>query len=313
MAQIPDSSCKKENHQPRRTSSCFLGCFGSSIPPHKVKEKSKKSSTSPTTTTRTTVSWFSWSKKSPKRTVPVDAATSEKLHQRKDGFLMAKSIKKVLAKPPNLPADGAVAGQAPGGTIGDGIVQGKKFAKSKYENAQKIILENSKSLNRLESIVEETTYKKGSSKKHSSSHRSPEDQHAVSQRAVAVISHSASIPPLSIQKKPAVGNGGEQSFLVKKDKSQGENDKQGGKFDRFVGMSIILVTLTIMVVWGKLCAILCTSAWLYCFPLIKAQKVEPKVTTRNGSKSFDLDINSEEYKKKVVLEGLLERNRRNNA
>lgn len=279
-----------------------------------MKEKSKKSSTGPTTSTTATrvrVSRFPWSKKSPKRTVPVDAATSEKLHQRKDGFLMAKSVKKALVKPPKLPADGAGGGQTPDGTISDMIVQGKKFAKTKYENPQKIIVENGKSLNHLDSITKETTCKKG--EKHSSTHSSPEDKRAVSQRAVAVLSHSTSMPPPPVQKKPAVGSGRDRSFLVKKGKSQGENDKQGGKFDQFLGMSIILVTLTIMVVWGKLCAILCTSAWLYYFPLIKAKGVEPEVTTRNGSKSFDLDINSEEYKKKVVLEGLLERNHRNNA
>lgn len=73
-----------------------------------------------------------------------------------------------------------------------------------------------------------------------------------------------------------------------------------------------MVILIIMVLWGKLCAILCTSAWLYFIPQMRSMG-----RSDGGSSSVPdpdhpvgLDLGSEEYKKKVVLEGLLERSRR---
>ncbi|KAL3502249.1 hypothetical protein ACH5RR_036698 [Cinchona calisaya] len=301
--QIQDSIIIKNQQQ---RSSCFLGCFGSSVSPHKVKEKSNKK-----IKTNTIISWFSWSKKSPKRTVPVDTAATEKLHQRKESCPMAKLSKKVSSKTQKLPAETTLAGQIPA-SAADTPVHGTKN-KMRYENAQKIILENTKSLNHLDSTVKAATRNKEVLQKSSSSQTSsPEDKHEVSRRATAVLSHSASMPTPSIRKKP-VANGGDGGHHVKKNNSRLKNNVCADKFDPFIGMSIIVVTLVILVVWGKLCAILCTSAWLYCFPLIKVKKVEPKVTIRNGSKSCDLDINSEEYKKKVVLEGFLDRNHRTNA
>lgn len=83
------------------------------------------------------------------------------------------------------------------------------------------------------------------------------------------------------------------------------------KLDPLVGMTIIMVTLIIMFLWGRLCAILCTAAWFYLIP---------RLTNSNSSSTAgnphprvdDLDFNSDEYKKKVVLEGFLERNNHRN-
>lgn len=81
-----------------------------------------------------------------------------------------------------------------------------------------------------------------------------------------------------------------------------------GSYDALVGMSVLLVTLMIMIFWGRLCAILCTSAWLYFIPRfrkdITVNDDDPK------TKSNDVDFDSEEYKKKVIMEGLLGRNHR---
>lgn len=76
------------------------------------------------------------------------------------------------------------------------------------------------------------------------------------------------------------------------------------RFEPVVGLSVVMVTLVIMVLWGRVCAILCTSAWLYFVPRL--------ISTggSDGSGSGDLDIGSEESKKKVVFEGFLERNHR---
>lgn len=80
-------------------------------------------------------------------------------------------------------------------------------------------------------------------------------------------------------------------------------------YDSAFGLSAVLLTLVILIVWGRLCAILCTSAWLYLFPRIR--RASENDTIKNLSAvSKDLDLDSEVYKKKVILEGLLERNHR---
>ncbi|XP_075659930.1 uncharacterized protein LOC142629780 [Castanea sativa] len=66
-----------------------------------------------------------------------------------------------------------------------------------------------------------------------------------------------------------------------------------------VGLSIIMVTLLVMLLWGRFCAILCTSSWCYFVPCFK---------TRNLSSQYQYNrYDSEEYRKKVILEGFLER------
>ncbi|XP_031378713.1 uncharacterized protein LOC116194122 isoform X1 [Punica granatum] len=81
--------------------------------------------------------------------------------------------------------------------------------------------------------------------------------------------------------------------------------------DSIVGMSIIMVTLIIMVFWGRLCAILCTCSWFYFVPQMRSMG---RSYSRDGDEPHPdwngLDLSSEEYKKKVVLEGFLERDRR---
>ncbi|KAL5070810.1 hypothetical protein RYX36_021697 [Vicia faba] len=87
-----------------------------------------------------------------------------------------------------------------------------------------------------------------------------------------------------------------------------------GWYDPIVGMSVLVVTLVIMIFWGRFCAILCTSAWLYFIPRFRKSGVvnindeeEAKMKLRN-----DVDLDSEEYKKRVIMEGLLGRNNRSN-
>ncbi|XP_039068749.1 uncharacterized protein At5g23160-like [Hibiscus syriacus] len=76
------------------------------------------------------------------------------------------------------------------------------------------------------------------------------------------------------------------------------------KFDPVTGLSIIMVTLVIMLLWGRLCAVLCTSAWFYFH--YRTAVNDNSIKIESDSNISDLD--SEEYKKRIVLEGLLERN-----
>ncbi|XP_054775913.1 uncharacterized protein LOC129284451 [Prosopis cineraria] len=89
----------------------------------------------------------------------------------------------------------------------------------------------------------------------------------------------------------------------------GNARKKYESYDPAFGLSAVLVTLVIMIVWGRLCAILCTSAWLYVFPRIRRTHGNDIIKNLN-TESKDLDLDSEVYKKKVILKGLLERNHR---
>ncbi|XP_030960162.1 uncharacterized protein LOC115981882 [Quercus lobata] len=83
--------------------------------------------------------------------------------------------------------------------------------------------------------------------------------------------------------------------------AQKKKKKKKQQFDPvLVGLSIIMVTLLIMLLWGRFCAILCTSAWCYFVPCFKKRNL--------NSQYQYYRYDSEEYKKKVILGGFLERN-----
>ncbi|XP_010423122.1 PREDICTED: uncharacterized protein At5g23160-like [Camelina sativa] len=86
------------------------------------------------------------------------------------------------------------------------------------------------------------------------------------------------------------------------------NGSRVDKFDPVIGISVIILTLMIMLVWGRLCAILCTSAWCYVLPRVRDAAALAK-RKRNGSdgSAFVSDLNTESYKRKVVLDGFLGR------
>ncbi|KAG4161468.1 hypothetical protein ERO13_D01G056900v2 [Gossypium hirsutum] len=105
--------------------------------------------------------------------------------------------------------------------------------------------------------------------------------------------------PLPYDSKPlmskTVGNNGVQGKLGK------------GRHGFNVGVCcLLLVSLLVLVIWGKVCAIFCTSAVLvFANRLITSIKQGP-------SENIAVDhcmpeIGSEQYKKKIIMEGLLER------
>ncbi|CAH8303988.1 unnamed protein product [Eruca vesicaria subsp. sativa] len=82
--------------------------------------------------------------------------------------------------------------------------------------------------------------------------------------------------------------------------------KKASRVDPLIGISIIMLTLVIMLMWGRLCAILCTCTWCYFLPRLKRKRNGGGKTERKD----DLDLNSPAYKKKIVLEGFLIRQQR---
>ncbi|CAH2073557.1 unnamed protein product [Thlaspi arvense] len=93
--------------------------------------------------------------------------------------------------------------------------------------------------------------------------------------------------------------------------SRAKNGSRVEKFDPVVGISIIILTLMIMLIWGRLCAILCTSACCYFLPRLRdaAALAKRKRSSSDGS-AYVPDLNSELYKRKVVLDGFLGRQNR---
>ncbi|KAK9663824.1 hypothetical protein RND81_14G000900 [Saponaria officinalis] len=69
--------------------------------------------------------------------------------------------------------------------------------------------------------------------------------------------------------------------------------------DSLKGVSIMVIMLIIMSIWGRLCAILCMSAWLYCVPLLRVFRDATNIKIEMASKLYS-------KRKRVTLEGLLQ-------
>lgn len=120
------------------------------------------------------------------------------------------------------------------------------------------------------------------------------------------LSHTVSLPVLEGLNE-RVGNPrihGRINLKELQRKNSITTDQVVEKFDHLMGISVIMVTMIVMLLWGRLCAILCMSAWFYFCARFRSTIYNYD----SPSKSSTPDLNSDEYKKKVVLEGLLERN-----
>ncbi|KAM5566400.1 hypothetical protein ABKV19_014869 [Rosa sericea] len=144
---------------------------------------------------------------------------------------------------------------------------------------------------------------------------SPVQQENKSRGTVAVISPPATSLPVTPKRPRRGGGGGGGSSAIPSSARKtwlvsNERTMTTKRLDPLVGMTIIMVTLIIMVLWGRLCAILCTAAWFYLLPRLTQNS---NLTTTSSTAGDDhLDFSSDEYKKKVVLEGFLERNNHRN-
>ncbi|KAI3675430.1 hypothetical protein L1987_85020 [Smallanthus sonchifolius] len=66
----------------------------------------------------------------------------------------------------------------------------------------------------------------------------------------------------------------------------------------------LLLSLIVLVIYGRIYSILCTSTWLYLVPCRRANRVNSVINTGGL-----MDTESEEYKKRVIMAGLLDRTR----
>ncbi|KAK1274367.1 hypothetical protein QJS04_geneDACA019177 [Acorus gramineus] len=122
-------------------------------------------------------------------------------------------------------------------------------------------------------------------------------------------SHSppSSSPPHPFRARPV------QPIGVSRFSGKRETGREG-KYGPAVGMSVVAVMLVVIILFGRTCAVVCTCALLFCLP--RMRQAEPPPPPADGGDggvkwvSGEMDVESEEYKKKVVLEGFLERSRR---
>ncbi|KAL3503292.1 hypothetical protein ACH5RR_037741 [Cinchona calisaya] len=74
-----------------------------------------------------------------------------------------------------------------------------------------------------------------------------------------------------------------------------------------VALYFLLICLVALIFWGKAFAIFCTSTCLFLIPCWFKRVDDRTVVNNHNVESVDFD--SDEYKKKVIMEGLLERSR----
>ncbi|XP_057460317.1 uncharacterized protein LOC130750858 [Actinidia eriantha] len=83
-------------------------------------------------------------------------------------------------------------------------------------------------------------------------------------------------------------------------------------YSSHVGLCLLLVSLLVLILWGKVCAIFCTSTCFFLVPRCIGKvgsAVNGGKSTVNGVDSPEIDSESEAYKKRVIMEGFLQRNR----
>ncbi|KAM7495502.1 hypothetical protein LguiB_030111 [Lonicera macranthoides] len=91
--------------------------------------------------------------------------------------------------------------------------------------------------------------------------------------------------------------------------TKSQEKKSVMKFGRYLcsnrGLCLLLSCFMVLIIWGKVCAICCTLTWLLFAPR-RLNVVDSLV------KVFDSpDIDSDKYKKRVIMEGLLDRSNNN--
>lgn len=85
--------------------------------------------------------------------------------------------------------------------------------------------------------------------------------------------------------------------------------KTNGCCSSNVGLYFLLICLVALIFWGKAFAVFCTSTCLFLIPC-RFKRVDDRSGVNVNNSVHVIDVDSEEYKKKVIMEGLLERNNR---
>ncbi|KAJ9184110.1 hypothetical protein P3X46_007882 [Hevea brasiliensis] len=296
-----------DNNQPKPKSktTLFLGCFGFS-----GKQKVSRKKPEKIVLSDHKHKWFSRSrtfllKQSGTKTVPVEySAISEKLQttlkksSSKPKRKNSSSDHDILSKRKTPASQDKIPATNPKVDTTSDQASEDSPHKTNHSSEQNIILENGKLLNSPKQL----SFRRKIDSSRICSCSQPGSPNPRTHKTHPAIHRLTSSPAT---------NPPEKSRVSAKKKPRNLNGTSDKKFDPVIGMSIVMITLIIMLLWGRLCAILCTSAWLYFIPRLAAKvKPTPNGTVKNGLVSGEPDFNPEEHKKRVVLEGFLERNHR---
>ncbi|KAH8503033.1 hypothetical protein H0E87_014379 [Populus deltoides] len=287
--------CQPKPKKTRTKFTSFLGCFGFSRKAIPSPEKKPQRGL------------FSWSwvcvKNSGAKTVPIDSTVPGS--DRTSGASKPKRQKPLTKH--------ETPRQTPARVSSDRAPKERPGETWYRSSEQDIILENGKLTDHVETTKDATCKKRLSFCRKIDAIRTGTSQPGSPEvkekpiRTVSIITRSESSPSQPVE-RPATKtpNTAARSRVTIK-RPHKENDHQNGKKSDhpFVGMSVIIMTLVLMLVWGKLCAILCASAWFYFVPRLRSED-----SVSHGLISAESFYDSEEYKKKVVMDGFLERSRR---
>ncbi|KAM3338923.1 hypothetical protein P3S68_031009 [Capsicum galapagoense] len=296
----------KKIKKPRK--SYFLGCFGLSMIEKESLHVNKSTSVKRKNKFKSKKLLF-FSKiirkhsSSSSKTIPVDVSDNN-----------IDVVKSEKVKTPVIAGDVTKGEKVKGQSQTKIVVHDKVDNKTKDHKTKDNIHENNKSLDQLlDKVHDNSTCRNEFSRSVtiSSTHNlsqnlinSTKDKHEIK------LSHSTSLPPPKGWKK-LVAETAIRKVNNEKSDQRHVHVSNNDNFDSIIGMSILMVTLLIMLFWGKACAIVCTCAWFYFIPRFRHEKEEMDAGKIGGGAGDDIDMDSEEYKRKVVLDGLLKRNHRN--
>ncbi|XVE92914.1 hypothetical protein REPUB_Repub01dG0144600 [Reevesia pubescens] len=282
---------RQTSRNPR--SSCFLGCFGFPGKNKPLQKPIQTSSTNKTPWLSLPMFRLSTLRESRTKTVPVDNTEKAETDSKHTSKLIKKKFDSKLS---NKPTNHKTPHQNPKDdqqVPSSSQASRERPKETRWQGPEpNIVLGNRK-------LLDPTRTRSSTSLP-----GSPAIKPKSKPKTHPKLSHTVSLPVLEGNQR--VGNPRIHARTNLKE-LQRKNNEVVEKFDPVMGMSIIMVTFIIMLLWGRLCAILCTSAWFYFCSRFRTTINNNDITTANSN---DLDLNSEEYKKKVVLEGLLERNHR---
>ncbi|XAR64019.1 hypothetical protein NMG60_11024212 [Bertholletia excelsa] len=315
MSQIEDSTSPPTT-KPR--GGCFLGCWRFSC--QKVADKIPHGDASDVNTIRRKkarrISW-----------VPVDASTVEKVNGNENTPFNSKTSPKRLVVPAirdnQVPDHQTLVHDNSGQKFDDGC------DRITDQEGESVVPQPRETLDKEESSKSKSKSKDrhGISLSRKSSSNQKREKAGNGEAMRKHLLPLASFQMLNLERKKTAPEADKDRVDYSKQRRKrnaNANSSSRAKLEPVVGLSILMVTLIIMLVWGRLCAILCTSAWFYFIPLLRNlnnNKAACQGVEKGSSSAENVEVEQEQVlvldynkmKKRVVLEGFLDRNRRLSA
>ncbi|PIA51624.1 hypothetical protein AQUCO_01100465v1 [Aquilegia coerulea] len=104
----------------------------------------------------------------------------------------------------------------------------------------------------------------------------------------------------------------QKQILLLEESKQSKENNNITRLSPKNGLFLLLISLMVLIFWGRICAIICTSTWVYFGPVGRSnlEKEDNNYDDNDEGivlKPAEQEMESREYKKRVIMEGLLER------